>query len=133
MWSAKIAQRVAEMSTIAASGYVRKMVDREIANSGSRDRAFDALSRRYGLTRSQIRHLRDGRAKTIEAGLFQRIRLAYLDFCERQIAALNHELALERAMGAEDDAMADFEREASELAAKVATAKAQSRQRQAHA
>lgn len=124
MWSAEIAHQVAKMSTIAASGYVRKMVDLEIARSGSRDRAFDRLSRDYGLTRSQIRHLRDGRAKTIEAGLFQRIRLAYLDFCERQVAALNHELALERAMGATDDSMADFESEARELGQKIAAAKA---------
>jgi len=115
------------MSAVAASHYVRKMVEHEAANSGSRDRAFDVLARRYGLTRSQMRHLRDGRAKTVEASLFQRIRLVYLDFCERQVAALNHELALERAMGASDDAMADFEREAAELAAKVAAAKAQSR------
>lgn len=112
------------MSAVAASDLVRKMVDREIAASGSRDRAFDALSRRYGLTRSQLRHLRDGRAKTVETGLFHRIRLAYLDYCQRMIATLEHELAVERATGDVDDNLERFELEAQELASKIVAARA---------
>ena len=130
MWSAKNAHEVAKMSAVAAGEYVRKMGDREIERAGSRDRAFDAIARRYGLTRSQIRHLRDGRAKTVEAGLFQRIRLAYLDFCERQIRALEHELAVERAMTNDTDAALDrAEGTLRQLQAANAQAKAEARSR----
>lgn len=105
------------MSAIVASEYVRKMVDREMATAGTRERAFDNLFRRYGLTRSQMRHLRDGRAKTVEAGLLARIRAAYCDLVERQIKKLEHELALERALGGDDAALDRAERTLAELQA----------------
>lgn len=111
------------MSAAVAGEYVRKMVDGEAANAGTRDRALDTLSRRYGLTRSQMRHLREGRAKTVEAGLFQKVRSAYLDYCQRQITKLQAELAIERALGGDPDNLDDLEAEAGELLAKVASAK----------
>ena len=61
-------------------------------------------------------------AKTVEAGLFARIRAAYLDLCERQVSKLQHEIALEKAMN-EDDTLEDLEREASRLAARIAQKK----------
>ncbi len=124
MWSAEITEVVARMSAVVARSHVQRMVVREIETSGSRDRAFDAISRRYGITRSQLRHLWEGRAKTVEAGLFARIRLAYLDFNQRQISKLQAELALERAMGGDPDNLDDLETEARELLAKVEAARA---------
>lgn len=123
MWSEEITDVVAQMSATVARSYVQKMIVREIETAGSRDRAFENHSRRYGITKSQLRHLWEGRAKTVEAGLFARIRLAYLDFNERQIAKLQNELALERAMGGDPDSLDHLEMEADRLLAKVRAAK----------
>jgi len=124
MWSEEITDVVAKMSATVARSHVQRMVTREIETAGSRGRAFETISRRYGITQSQLRHLWEGRAKTVEAGLFARIRSAYLDFNERQIAKLQNELAIERAMGGDPDCLDDFEEEARELLAKVRAAKA---------
>lgn len=98
-----------------ASSYVKLMVEREARGEGDLAGAMDRLARRYGLTRWQIERLRKGRAKTIEAGLFSRIRAAYLAEVERQISKLEHELALERAIGGEDAALARAETALCEL------------------
>lgn len=112
------------MSAATATLYVRRMVEREADGEGDIPNAIERVARRWGLTKWQVERIRKGRAKTIDIGLFTRLRMAYLAECERQISKLQQELALERAMGAHLDDMADFEREASQLAAKVAKAKA---------
>lgn len=109
-------------SADVASGYVNRMIERESRGWGDIGPAMDRLQSRYGLSRWTLNHLRTRRAKTIDAGTFQRIRSAYLDFCERQIANLSHELEVERSVYP-DAHMEDFEREASQLLAKVREAK----------
>lgn len=49
--------------------------------------------------------------------MFQKIRAAYLDQCERQLRALQHELAIERTSG--NDADTDLLAEVETLLAKV--------------
>lgn len=110
------------MSAIVASNYVRQMVQREMKSAGDTEGALARLEQKYGISFWQLSHLRKGNAKTIETGLFQRIRGAYLDYCERQIAHLTHELAIEKALNA-DDSLEDLEREARHLASKIAAAK----------
>lgn len=116
-----------EMSTVdfagTAGGYVRKMVEREARGWGDQGPAQERLEARYGLPFWSLERLRTGQAKTVDAGLFARSRAAYLDICERQVANLQHEIAAEKAMN-EDDTLADLEREAAALAAKIKAKKA---------
>jgi hypothetical protein len=120
--STKSDNEVAAMSAVAASGYVRRMVERETRGSGDVEGALRRLEMRFGLPYWPLVHLRRGAAKTIEADLFQRIRGAYLTYCEQQISSLQHELAIEHATGAADD-LEDLEAEAAALAAKIAERK----------
>lgn len=99
------------------------MVEREARGWGDQGPAQERLEVRYGLPFWSLERLRSGQAKTIDAGLFARIRAAYLDVCERQVANLQHEIAVEKAMN-EDDSLADLEREAAALAAKIKAKKA---------
>jgi len=110
------------MSAAVASNYVRQMVQREMKSAGDTEGALMRLEQKYGIGFWQLTYLKQGKAKTIETGLFQRIRGAYLDYCEKQISALQHELAIEKALTA-DDTVEDLEREAAALAARIAQAK----------
>lgn len=109
-------------SAAMASGYVRRMVEKETRGWGDQSNALSRLERRYGLPFWSLNNLRTGRAKTIEAGLFARIRSAYLDLCEREIAKLQHELSVEKALNPNDD-FDDLELEAQALLARVAAKK----------
>lgn len=110
-------------SADVASDYVRRMVEQESKGWGDQENALSRLEARYGLPFWSLNHIRTGRAKTVEAGLFARIRGAYLDLCERQITKLQHEVAVEKALN-NDDSLQDLEREAEELAARIAARKA---------
>lgn len=115
-------ERKVMSSAETASGYVNRMIERESRGWGDTSNAMERLHRRYGLPFWTLNHLRTRRAKTIDATLFHRIRAAYLDMCERQIAHLRHELDLEKEVNP-DALMEDFESEASQLLAKVREAK----------
>jgi len=115
------------MSTVEEAGnYVRRMVEREAKGWGDQENALSRLEVRYGLPFWSLNNLRTGRAKTVEAGLFARIRGAYLDLCERQVAKLQHEISIEKALN-EDDTFEDLAREAANLAARLEKAKARMR------
>lgn len=106
------------MSTAVASEYVRRMVAREARGPGDTEGAMARLEARYGIGFWQLSHLRGGRAKTVDVSLFARIRAAYLDYCERQIRLLEHEIAVEKAIN-EDDDLEDLVREAANLVARI--------------
>lgn len=118
-------QKVHEVMSSAdvAAGYVRRMVEKETRGWGDSDGALSRLANRYGLPFWSLNNLRIGRAKTVEAGLMGRIRAAYLDLCERQIQALQHELSIEKALNP-DDTFDDLAREAETLLARVQAKKA---------
>ncbi len=105
-----------------AGRYVREMTDREAKGWGDHSQALKRLSRRYGLSYWTLNNLRIGRSKTVEASIFRRIQSSYFDYCERQIAQLQHELELEKAGNPNAD-MEDLVSEASQLLAKVSAAK----------
>ena len=105
-------------SAAAATTYVRRMIENEAKGWGDNDNALSRLSVRYGLPYWTLNNIRTGRAKTVEAGFFARIRSAYLDACERQITRLQQELAIEKAVGANDD-LEDLVAEAEALAARI--------------
>ena len=109
-------------SAVQAQGYVRKMVDQEASQWGDLSGALHRIERKYGLPYWTINNIRIGRAKSVDAGLFQRIRAAYLDMCARQIERLQHEIAIEREL--HGDALdTDLLAEAEALAAKIEAAR----------
>lgn len=112
-----------EMSSCEMAGrYVREMTDREAKGWGDQNNALKRLSRRYGMSYWTLNNLRIGRSKTVEASIFKRVQSAYFDYCERQIAQLQHDLEIEKAVNV-DAHMEDFMGEASQLLAKVREAK----------
>ena len=116
-------EREVMSTTDVAGDYVRRMVEHETRGWGDQHNAISRLEARYGLPFWSLNNLKSGRAKTVEAGLFARIRAAYLDLCERQVAKLQHEISIEKALS-EDDTLEDLEREARRLAAQIAAKKA---------
>ncbi|MCO7726402.1 hypothetical protein NJB93_07320 [Brucella intermedia] len=117
-----VSERERMSSCDLAGRYVREMTDREAKGWGDHSNALKRLSRRYGLSYWTLNNLRIGRSKTVEASIFKRVQTAYFDYCERQIAQLQHELELEKAVSSDAD-MEDLVGEASQLLAKVREAK----------
>lgn len=111
------------MSDVAGD-YVRRMIEHETRGWGDQHNALSRLGQRYGIPFWALQNLKLGRAKTVEAGLFTRIRTAYLDLCERQIAKLQHEIAVEKALS-DDDTLRDLESEAHRLAQKITAKRSQ--------
>lgn len=107
------------MSAATATEYVRQMVRDESQGPGDIENAIARLSRKHGLTKSQLEHLRRGRAKTCDINLFQRIRLAYLDHCQRQIETFKRQHK-----EAQDDFTQDLVAEAESLLSQISAAKA---------
>ena len=113
---------VPEMSATVATGYVKRMVQRESRGPGDIDNAMRRIEQRYGLPFWSLWHLRKGKAKTCDASLYARVRAAYLDMCQRHADALLHEIEMETLGG--DDTLEDLENEARVLAAKIAARRA---------
>lgn len=111
------------MSSCEMAGrYVREMTDGEAKGWGDHSNALKRLSRRYGMSYWTLNNLRIGRAKTVEASIFKRVQSAYFDYCERQIAQLQHDLELEKAVSGNAD-MENLVGEASQLLASLREAK----------
>ena len=112
-----------QMSVDTATVYVRRMVKREKAKVGSIELAIEAISSRYRIGTSQLVHLFKGKAKTYDTAKFAKLYWAYLDHCAREIAALEHEMAVEKAVTGDDD-FGDLAAEAAALAEKIASKRA---------
>ncbi len=114
------------MSAAVATELVRKMIHRESNGPGDAENAMRRIADRYGIGFWTQDHLRKKRAKTIDGSILSRIRRAYIDILERQLALLQAELdterAYEEAMG--HDTLADLELEVAALVQKVAAARA---------
>lgn len=130
MTSPETEHLVPPMTVEAATHYagkLRNFIDNEADASGldgddALDFAFDRFERTYGIGRWTIEHLRKGRAKGCDIGIFARMKSAYLDLCERQVTKLQHEIAIEKATS--DDTLEDLEAEARALATKIRAQKA---------
>lgn len=116
-------QRGREMSAATATHYVRRMAEVETRGFGDDDNALRRLGHRFGLSYWTLRYLKHGRAATVDADLYSRIRGAYVAFCEQQIRALQHEIEVERTLSDDAD-LGSLQAEAQALAAKIAQAKA---------
>ena len=117
---------VEPMSIDAASDYATRLLADELRSPADLQGALRRIEQRYGLSPNTIEHLRKGRAKTCDLGLFGRLRAAYLDSCARQVAKLQHQIAFEKATQS-DDILTGLEAEAQALAAKIAAHKARLR------
>ena len=107
-----------------AADYANRMIERESRGPGDTEEAMRRIEAKTGVGYWTLWSLRYRRRdlKTIAADQFQRIRTAYLATCERQLHALQHELAVEQARCGNDD-FADLVVEAEVLAAKIKAAK----------
>lgn len=117
------------MSTVDAftpemtAAYARKMVERESRGNGDQLNAMDRVGRRCGMTARSLRRLINGETKDPGVSVFARVRAAYLDYCARQIAELQHEIEVEKARIGGNETFDDLAAEAEVLAAKVEKAK----------
>jgi len=107
-----------------ASGLVRRMVETETRGWGDQDNALSRLEARYGLPFWSLQNLRTGRAKTVEASLFNRIKAAFVDHCGKQAARLLHEAQIAKAVNPDVD-VADIEDQIRALASKLEAAKSE--------
>ena len=106
-----------------AARYVDWMIDRE-GGVGVED-AMRRIESRTGIGYWTLFALRYKRRtlKEVATDQFGRIRAAYIATCERQIKALQHEVAVENARSPDDD-LQDLVDAAEALAARVKAAKA---------
>lgn len=106
-----------------ASGFVRRMVENETRGWGDMDNALSRLEVRYALPRWTLNNLRTGRAKTVEASLFNRIKAAFVDHCGKQAARLLHEAEMVKEATPDDVDLGSIQDEIRALQARLATAK----------
>jgi hypothetical protein len=105
-----------------AQDYARKLIGKE-AGSGDVEEAMRRVEAKTGVGYWTLWGLWHRRRKSVDRDLFARLRGAYLTFCERQISALQHELAIEKARCG-DDSFDDLVGEAEDLVAKLKAAQA---------
>ncbi len=88
---------------LTALGIAERMVSTEMIKRGvKRPEAERIVARQAGISPSSIENMRRGRIKDDEK-LRSKIKRAFAAFLERQIAGLEHELALARAAQRECD------------------------------
>lgn len=100
-----------------ARGFIHRMVLHEARSMSETEPAMRRIARDYGLNYWTLERIRKGQAKTVEAGLFSKIRDAYLSHLEWKMKSLSHEIRMERAGG--NDVDADLLAEAEALLAKI--------------
>ena len=126
MKSPKTKHLVPTMTVEAATEYAARV--HSFLEAGSRgedemDAAYDAFERQFGVGRWTVEHLRKRKAKTCDVSVFAKLKGAYLALCERQVAKLQHQIAIEKATQDDDD-LRDLEAAAAALAAKIQARKA---------
>jgi hypothetical protein len=117
---------VPNMTVEAATDYARGVhgfLQASARTDDDLDAAYGAFERQYGVGRWTVEHLRKAKAKTCDVSVFAKLKGAYIALCERQVAKLQHQIAVEKA-SYDDDDLAVLEAEAAALAAKVRAKKA---------
>lgn len=103
-----------------AADYANRMIEREAHRTGGTEEAMRRVEATTGIGYWTLWSLRYRRRdlKTIAADQFTRIRNAYLATCQRQLAALQHEIEIEEARCG-NDAFGDLATKAERLAARL--------------
>lgn len=116
----KTQQSEQEMSGVAdAQGYLGRLIELECNGWGDQANALSRVARKASLNPWTLDRIRTGRAKTVTVEVMAGLRSAYVAMCERQIAKLQHELAVEKAKKPDDD-FQDFDAAIAALAARIA-------------
>lgn len=87
-------ERKVMSSAESAAVYVRRMVESETRGWGDTKAALRRLGVKFGLSFWTLDNLRTGRAKTVEASVYSKIKSAYAEQCRRQAERLLHEADL---------------------------------------
>lgn len=113
-----------EMSTAEAiGGKVRRVVALESSGWGDQRNAVERISSESRIPFWTLDNLRTGRAKTVEGSVINRFNRWYLEYLERKVASIQHEITIEKAKN--DDADLDLlETEVAALLRKIAERKA---------
>lgn len=104
-----------------ACNYARTLIGKEAGGAGV-EAAMHRLESKTGVGFWTWRSLWYRRPKEITHDLFERVRGAYLAICEREVAALQHDLEIEK-MRRGEDADADLAAAAAALAARLKAAR----------
>lgn len=107
------------MGNVRAVNWLSAMIAGEAVRSGE-TRAIELVGRQIGIGYWPTRRLIKGQAKTLDVTVQDRIRLAYLAWCDRQITALLDEIETARSADAD---LEDFETEIAALAEKIKAAR----------
>jgi hypothetical protein len=116
-------ERKVVSSAQMATGYVRRMVENEVRGWGDQENALQRLATRYRVPFWTLNNIRTGRAKTVDAGVYETIKTAFADHCARQAARLLHEAETAKAVNP-DVPLDDIEDQIRALVARLETAKA---------
>lgn len=85
-----------------AEGWAKRLEDREAARSGTTvAEARRVIATRTTVAPGTLENLRKGRLKAIAAHVYERLRASVIKELEAEVRALEHELQLLRATGAD--------------------------------
>lgn len=124
MQSPKSEHSAPPMTVEAATDYARRVhgfIEAGVRSDDELDAAYSSFERQFGVGRWTIEHLRKRKAKTCDVSVFAKLRGAYLALCERQVAKLQHQIAVEKAT---NDDLEDLAAEAAALAEKIRSRRA---------
>jgi hypothetical protein len=119
-------ERKSMSSAEVAAAYVRRMVESETRGWGDTSDALRRLGVKYRLPYWTLNNLRIGRAKTVEASVYDRIKAAFAEQCRRQAEQLLYEADL-AAAGTPNDDVAAIRDQIRALAARLEAAKGEKR------
>lgn len=120
-------QRVMNTATAEAAGFIRRMVNIESGGWGDEADALRRVARESKLSFWTLNNIRIGRAKTVDADVRDRIRLAFIEHCRGHAARLLHEAETAAAKGNKNDDLADIEGQIRALAARLEAAKGEAK------
>lgn len=115
--------RVNAISPEAAQQYAKRIYDNEYSAWGDKDRALSRAGFLTGLTPRSFERLIKGETKDPGIRVFAKIHQAYLNYCSRQIAALQTELEVAKTRYGGTCDLVDLEEEIQALARRVQSAK----------
>lgn len=75
-----------------AAKYAEKMLRHECKGWGDETNALASIGRKCGLSAKSLKRLIKGERKTVDTGLYVRIRMAYLSFCSSLIESVKTEM-----------------------------------------
>jgi hypothetical protein len=120
-------QRVMSSAAAEASGFIRRMVHIESGGWGDEAAALRRIARESKLSFWTLNNIRIGRAKSVNADVRDRIRLAFIEHCRSEAARLLHEAETAAAKGNKNDVLEGIADQIRALAAELEAAKGEAK------